>query len=253
MSSEPSSDDSDEQKLLYAAILADLVDYDRVWRIGDPTQEELSNFFSKRIPTSKKTNFHIVAYSFLSARNGACHDIWSGVEQAKNLLSLKKKIAEISRLYSLLPDVLTTRLLTASIGTLEQGEAQNQSEADYIDDYLQIVLDRATPGLQGYTGLQLLAKHSESLLPAFDEAIEETNIGIPQGTKAIEAWRYVEACEHICRPSYVKVNVPKFLSESGDFYRLLSDVFHLFEIENDPVDMFKAWKKHVGRSESKIV
>jgi hypothetical protein len=240
-------------KLQKTAIIAHPFDYERVWRIGDPAQAELADFLSERIPVTETTNFHIMAYSFLNARNASCHDIWSGIEQAKNLRSLKKKIGEISKIYNSLPEFLVSSLLVASSGTVELENEELATDVDRAQNYLKTLYGRATPGLQGYSGLQILAKYSDSLISAFDKAIKDTIVGIPQGNKAIEAWRYVDACEHICSSISVDIKVPSFLGPSGDFYRLLSDVFHLYEIENDPVDMFKAWRKHVGSSEKKSI
>jgi hypothetical protein len=250
MSFEPEGHE-DEDADLNLAVMANVFNFEREWKYGDPAQDELSHVLSKCFYADDEINFNIMACQFLRARNGACYDIWSGAQQAKNLRSLKKKIGEISNLYNALPGYLTDSLFSASSISPREKTDELRTDADKVADYLKKLWDRATPGLQGYSGLQILVKYSDALIPAFDEAIKETSIGVPIGNRKIEAWRLVEACDHICRFFPGVITPPDCLGNSGDFYRLVSDIFDLFGIYNDPVDMFKTWKKHVCRSEEK--
>jgi hypothetical protein len=230
-------------------VLAHIFDYEGNRRPGDPEQDKLASVLAERFGRDTQINFQILAHRFLSARNGACPDIWprSGLEHSKQLLKLKKKIREISQLFQDLPDSLRTELFLASYHKAEVCFDSDLDKSERLQTYLEVLRNRSTPSLQGFHGLDLISKHCEEFIQSFDKAIESTDAGVPEGNKKIESWRLVEACVDVCELEKGYISVPKSINGSDEFYRLVSDIFTLFDIDSDPSDIFDSWRAYIGR------
>lgn len=239
-----------EARLRAKQLAVGLFDYDRVRGQDDPDQETLAETLAEAFGDEPSVNFRILAFQFLEARNCACDDIWpeSPLQQSKDLKRLKKLIREICQTYNAIPDMLRSRILLAGNKEFTGRADPSQSEEDRAQAYVQSLLYRETHALKGYSGLQLLASYSADLLPCIDAAIESSKLGVPQGNKKIEAWRLMEACEHVCKLTPDLIEIPETLNSTGPFYKLVKEVFTLFEIDSDPIDIFRSYRDYVGRS-----
>lgn len=229
---------------------ARVFDYKKNMLPDDPTQDELANVLAQSFNKKVGVDFQWLALTFIRARNNACFDMWSAAKQIKDLQSLKKSIKKVGEIYNSLPQTLQTSILFAATKSIEiDGEDLLTREEEATQVLLEKLVMRDSTGLQGYDALQVMARYYSDLIPAIDEAIEEARNGVSVGNKAIDAWRLVEACDYICCSHSGHISVPKYMNSSGDFYRLVRDVFFLFGVDNDPGDIFTSWRKHVGKIE----
>lgn len=105
----------------------------------------------------------------------------------------------------------------------------------------------ASTSWKAYIATGNFFRQIDDYIPFLDAAAKKAEEGAPQGKKAIEAWRLVDATVGLCDRNPGTVTVPKSMNEAGPFYRLLVDLFDLFEIEESPVSAFRGWKRFVGR------
>ncbi len=125
---------------------------------------------------------------------------------------------------------------------------EDRSTGDHEDTFTDIL--KETPHWKAILAKGEFFKRLRHFLDLIEDAEATAAHGVPFGMKAIEAWRLVAACVGLCERHPGTIRVPKAMNESGPFYRFLSDMFDLFEIEELPTSAFRSWRKYVGRKEN---
>lgn len=202
-------------------------------------EEILENHFSRY----GDFDYEAMASYIISDQAHAIQDIWPKRETIDALEKIKNNIREIDRLYCDFPYPIDDAMRHDAIdragifngdgkSTLKPGEAQERLDS--------------SPSWVAYMAFSDFMETHEEYLPCIDAAIKAVQKGSPEGKKALEAWRFVDALVQLCERHPHTIRVPKSMNSAGDFYRFLDDMFMYFEIETSPDTAFKAWRKHVG-------
>ncbi|WP_372573887.1 hypothetical protein [Ruegeria jejuensis] len=171
-------------------------------------------------------------------------EFWSAKNVLDDLAKLRSRLREADDIIDRLPvpvgdafriGALNRSGLLAGDGTVDDSDGRSQERLEQ------------TPYWQAYMAQDKFFKKVHLFLDLIEDAEEKAKEGEPVGKKAIEAWRLVEACVGLCERHPGTIDVPKAMNESGPFYRFLSDIFELFEIEELPTSSYRSWKRYVGR------
>lgn len=191
----------------------------------------------------KHADFLKLADRLAYTQSNALYDFWSVPETLDHLAKFKSHILFARDLWAGFPEIIQSEFQHVSLeNTGYMGKRVNQNPWTNLDN--DKVLKH--PAYQPYRAASDFFDLIDSFLELIPAVEVKARTGIPTGTKAIESWRVVAACAWVCELFPGTIHVPKAMNEAGPFYRLLCDVFDVFQIVELPTSAFRGWRKHVG-------
>lgn len=188
-------------------------------------------------------NFAWMVHYLVFDQAHSLEEFWPPEKVLSDIAKLRACLLKAKYISESLPSPIDDAIREAAVqasGALDRGK---ETEIDpWTDSSLE-----ASPSWKAYLATGNFFRLIDDYIPFLDAAAKKAAEGAPQGKKAIEAWRLVDATVGLCDRNPGTVTVPKSMNEAGPFYRLLVDLFDLFEIEESPVSAFRGWKRFVGR------
>jgi hypothetical protein len=182
------------------------------------------------------------AYEFRSAYLVFLDNFWSREEANVALENLSRALQNVSTSYEAVP-VLVKDTIVIEADVLDVAHKDGflkNTKAEVLH-----VSSLPTLGArEAAKALEVLVKQKEALLSAIRVVQRELPEGIPTRNRPSKAWAVIHAADEISNEGK-KINVPKAIDQAGPFYRLLCDLFELFEIEETVQGAFRGWRKHM--------
>ena len=211
------------------------------WEMDEPDEvlPAIAEVFERHVATTSEIDYLKIAESFRSFGSA----ISSGfVHKTRELDLLSEFRALMVRLDSIRTDLNEE---TSSLLFLV---------AELIDDHRQEIRETDGASLPFYSdatsGLVNCWNFLNSREPVL-QALRETENAISEapsvGRKPVEAWSVVAAAAFVCRRYAHNIKVPRYMNNSGAFYRLLLDLFEVLDIDETPEGAFRGWSRYVGR------
>lgn len=188
-------------------------------------------------------NYEGMASNIIFDEAHTIQDIWPIKKTITSLKKVKYGMQEIDRLLDDVPYPIFDAMRKDAI--YRSGAINKDGTSNIEPDDIQRHLD-TSPSWLAYEAFSEFLKWQKDFIPCIDAAIEKVHEGSPEGKKALDAWRLVDALAQLCERHPNTIPVPNFINSSGPFYKLLVDMFIFFEIDTSPNTAFKGWRKHVG-------
>jgi hypothetical protein len=182
------------------------------------------------------------AHQFRSSYLSFLDDFWSKEEALFALEDLTRALQKICISYEAVPKMVRNDLAARAWG-LDQERKKEFLKRTNAD----IVFKSSLPGSDvndAVEALKTLVKQKEALRSAISVVQNELPEGMPTRNRPGKAWAVIHAAVEVSA-SGKKINVPKAIDQAGPFYRLLFDLFELFEIEESVPGAFRGWRKHM--------
>ncbi len=191
-------------------------------------------------------SFGWVAHFLVFDQAHELDEFWSAKRVLEDLTKLRTRLNEADEILDRLPTPVSDAF---RIGAIQRSRLLNENEStegdhDTLTDKL-----KESPHWKAMLAKAEFFRRLRHFVDLIEDAEKAATQGVPVGKKAIEAWRLVAACVGLCERHPGTIKVPKAMNESGPFYRFLSDMFELFDIEELPTSAFRSWRRYVGRKE----
>lgn len=183
------------------------------------------------------------AEAFLDDYDVIMETLWTNVTAVNALDDLKRALAGLKAAYKATPKIVLEELVLNKEHVVEAAKEQiiKDTKADMIFWSLQ-PLPKVKAAAEA---LDTLSDHCEALVAS----IEFTRKSLPEGFKTrnrpLKEWALIQAAAYLVR-EFDAIKIPKDMDESGDMYRLLRDIFLVFEIEKPSFKgVYRGWKKNM--------
>jgi hypothetical protein len=209
--------------------------YDAIDRIAEVLQKHFPQTDPSRLP-GKADHFMAAQHSFEA-------DFWNKDKVVPILENLPRLLAKVQALYDKIPENVKSELqLQASVHEQTAVEKFKKTRDTYFVSQL--------PGpdaLDGLKALQVVIEHSSKIAEVFATVKRELPAGMPTNQRPGDAYSVIYAILEVCRGERT-MKIPGSIDESGDFYRLLKDLFALFGITVSPKGAYKGWIKNIDNN-----
>lgn len=206
------------------------------------TISQISSLLQKHIKPFKSRYPKSDAYQFVGSYCAFIDDFWVKDEAAFALENLSRALKEACTSYEALPK-LVKEDLKLSADKLDRERQQKYLENTTAD----LVFKSSLPNsdsTEAAKALATLAVRHDFIQPVIQMVKKELPEGIQTRNRPGKAWAVIHAAVEVSGHGK-RINVPKAIDRSGPFYRLLSDLFELFEVDESVSGAFRGWRKHM--------
>lgn len=206
------------------------------------TIDKINSVLRKHIEPFDQNRPKVDAYQFRSSYLSFLEDFWSNEEALIALEDLTRALQKICIYYEAVPKMVRDDLAARAWG-LDQERKEEFLKRTKAD----IVFKSSLPGSDvndAVEALKTLVKQKEALRSAISVVQNELPEGMPTRNRPGKAWAVIHAAVEVSA-SGRKINVPKSIDGSGPFYKLLDELFELFEIKESVPGAFRGWRKHM--------
>jgi len=202
--------------------------------------DRISEILQKHFPQADRVKLRGKVDHFLAAQSSFEADFWTGEKVVPALESLPRLLAQVQALYDKIPNNVKSELqLQASVHEQTAIEEFKKTRDMYFVSEL--------PGpdaSDGLKALQVVIEHSSKIAEVFATVKRELPAGMPTRNRPGDAYSVIDAAMEVCQ-SEKAFNIPGSIDESGDFYRLLKDLFTLFGIIESPKGTYGGWVENI--------
>lgn len=202
---------------------------------------EIHSVLRKHLNTQSSKDSISDAQNFWGAYDMFLDDFWSKKEASIALERLSRSLSELEASYAQTPPLIRYILGSRASGLDWERREKYQKENPENQDPPSIPGPAATDAVEA---LEAVTGHCETLRSVVDVVRRELPEGIETRNRPREAWAVIHAAAEVCKQGS-RINIPKAVAEAGPMYRLLSDLFVLFEIEHSVQGTYRGWHEHM--------
>jgi hypothetical protein len=209
--------------------------YDVIDRIVEVLQKHFPQTDPSRLPDK--------ADHFMAAQHSFEADFWNKDKVVPILENLPRLLAKVQSLYDKIPENVKSELHL-------QADCHQQRAIEEFKKTKDMFFVSELPGpdaMDGLKAVQAVIEHSSKIAEVFATVKRELPAGMPTNQRPGDAYSVIYAILEVCRGERT-MKIPGSIDESGDFYRLLKDLFALFGITVSPKGAYKGWIKNIDNN-----
>jgi hypothetical protein len=205
--------------------------------------ERIFEVLQKHFPQYDRIKLIETVDHFMAAQKTFEDDFWSKANVVIDLEDLPRLLTAVRTLYDKIPEIVKSEL-TIEADCHHRRAVEKYKNTTTKDILFQSDLPRpnATNGLRA---LQSVAEHHKEISEVFAKVKRELPDGMPTKSRPGPAYSVIYAALEICKGQDV-LNVPGAVRGSGDFFRLLDDLFKLLGIKTSPEGAYDGWIENIG-------
>ncbi len=209
--------------------------YETIDKIAGVLQQHIAATNPNR-PKDDAHHFRAAYLSFLD-------DFWSKEEAAVALENLSRAVQKVCDAHENLPGLILDELRARAVG-LDGEHREEFLKSTTADNLFSPAISKLGTD-EAVNALNTLVGRRKELLSVISIVKKELPEGMRTRNRPGPAWAVIHAANAISA-SGRKINVPKSMDRSGPFYRLLVDMFELFEIDTSVSGAFRGWRTHMA-------